>query len=458
MGTGSIVVAKALGGKTEKRNQAPSFKRITYSESLNLFPWSYYSMESEVAFEYTHESITGLPPNSICLAKSGQSIDMFYTYFSNSGCAVCLNCHPELDLDSVLDVLPIFKLEAREEVAFLDCLPVDLDSRRLLAMMVFVAAEESNRYDGNVDVDRLRLSFAESMATFVSPPSTHHAVENLPHLADEMARSNARSFLRGDCTLENLPNEIDARSSYTPAVLQVRRATLIDSSKSTDVPNSHSMNILACACLGKETIVSGGADKKICWIKNGTCENTLTLDAPVTVLRPFKSDKVFFGTLKWGGGTDYQSTMCSIGTTSHSKMLTGMTVSPCNRWLATCARDRMVRVYNVEADEAVTLYDLHCANTPEAIDFVRVFGSICLVVSVRDERDLQYLVVETVETDTTVSPGDVIRTNMNENGDDFVSFSVLALACAAALPLVAAATDKSRIIIWEAGTETQYRK
>uniref|UniRef100_A0A7S2REH9 Uncharacterized protein n=1 Tax=Mucochytrium quahogii TaxID=96639 RepID=A0A7S2REH9_9STRA len=225
---------------------------------------------------------------------------------------------------------------------------------------------------------------------------------------------------------------------------------------------------------GDLVVVSGSADKRvrICDPKTQQLLAELEFQAPVIFVRPRHShdDTVLVGTMDGkvslakvhSSDSEVQIESSDENVIPHAKLISAVVWSPCGEWFATAGRDNKVHIYQVCGRESPKLVNsLTCSGVPEAISFVVCFGFLALAVAIRDENCLEYVMVSKAPSegdDLKLSPGDLVKANMNDRGDAHVSFAVLDL-CAApgGLPMIAAATDKNRIIVFKTGTSEQYR-
>lgn len=120
------------------------------------------------------------------------------------------------------------------------------------------------------------------------------------------------------------------------------------------------------------------------------------------------------------------------------------------------SRDHKVHIYtrghSVEAQSFVLTGTIHCL--AEATSCAWVSDST-FVFAVRDDNNLHYWDVD--KSDPASKPKERQKTNLNALGDSVVSFTVLALAVSPDGSLVAACTDKSRVILLKACTDRQLR-
>eukprot|EP00752_Nemacystus_decipiens_P014772 g13151.t1 len=147
---------------------------------------------------------------------------------------------------------------------------------------------------------------------------------------------------------------------------------------------------------------------------------------------------------------------------NHAKYLVVCRWAPDGRAFVTASHDKVVTLYTLRAggdgtglggvggtgyEQATQLY------FPEAVEsaeFVRgEGGALELVVSARGQPHLTYIDVETLQQR---------RVSLNEKEwDTHVSFTVMSMAASADGKYLLAATDKSRNILWRAGTNTRVR-
>lgn len=162
---------------------------------------------------------------------------------------------------------------------------------------------------------------------------------------------------------------------------------------------------------------------------------------------------------------------------NHTKYIVRTVWSADGRWVATAGYDRQLQVYEVvesektevantfldgeEPDELAILPNmelvlrktLYLKNNPEAMVFLP--STSHLVYSARDDNVLHYLKLPSPKTSTAATPSrtsDWAETgiNLNENGDAWVSFSVLYITLHPTLPILSlqTSTDNSRILLY----------
>lgn len=83
-------------------------------------------------------------------------------------------------------------------------------------------------------------------------------------------------------------------------------------------------------------------------------------------------------------------------------------------------------------------------------------GETSFLLAARDDHQLHYWDMPTTASGTT-APTERTKANMNALGDSVVSFTVLALAVSPDRAVIAACTDKSRVIVMRTFTNTQVR-
>jgi WD40 repeat protein len=155
--------------------------------------------------------------------------------------------------------------------------------------------------------------------------------------------------------------------------------------------------------------------------------------------------------------------LSDAGIAKHEKLISCAAWSPCGNYFATASRDQSLHIYafQIQNDASFTsdlIRSIKCSGSPEAIEFIECYGCLCLAVAVRDDHCLQYICVARNGPQARLDLGAAQRVNMNAKGDAFVSFAVLALAAAPCnMSMIAACTDKSRVIIFRAGSPQQYR-
>ncbi|GBG24827.1 Nuclear distribution protein PAC1-1 [Hondaea fermentalgiana] len=339
--------------------------------------------------------------------------------------------------------------------------------------------------------------------------------------SDKQRVACAEALLRGEAGLPDLlsgdfPQGHGDRATVIDSSKNLERLPFSDANRERfAMRGMHTMNILCVAAtrvgaLGRPLVFSGGADKLFCATDPATgrqafgpfrctapvvgikfrpkttmtttttttknCEQpealVICMDGKVNLLRTKASlaDLVSQEGASTLSETGMELVPGSEIIKGHTKMATALAWSEDGAWFASAGRDHTVHVYQVGSqvgDDANAgasdrpiqhARTLQCADCPDALAFVECLGSLCLVVAVRGDYRLQYLCVERREDSATLPVGSVLKVNMNAKGDDFVSFSVLDMACApGGLPILAVATDKSRIILFKAGSTQQFR-
>mmetsp|Transcript_4073 Transcript_4073/g.8778 ORF Transcript_4073/g.8778 Transcript_4073/m.8778 type:complete len:820 (+) Transcript_4073:87-2546(+) len=315
----------------------------------------------------------------------------------------------------------------------------------------------------------------------------------------------AEALLRGEAKLPGaLGSQFPPGLGHRAAMIHVNNTSLVppfsDQNENVQTYSGiHSMNILCCAgaffnSFQRPLLLSGAADKLLCIVDPSTGQMPVApyvCSAPVLCIRirpgfetgdhvlvacmdgkieflhivsksaiskeeSFKPDKQIANSSSNYGWASWES---SDQIQNHGKMATALAWSIDGQWFATAGRDNKVHVYTFnQTGDIVHSQTMQCADCPEALTFVPCFGSTCLAVAVRGEFRMQYLCVARVEPQATLPVGSIVRVNMNAKGDDFVSFTVLDMACApGGVPILAVATDKSRIILFKAGSSQQLR-
>ncbi|CAK9012556.1 Putative glutamine amidotransferase YLR126C [Durusdinium trenchii] len=438
---------------------------------------------------------------------------------TSQGGILAFQSHPEFDLEHMLDrLLPSLESKglidgagAAEALASFDASP-DSDEL-LLVIRRFLRFEDGPVNTPTTDtVMDLRKTFERELARIASQYEAEIAriQGGLPGPAsrskqdkaearlftshDKEWQARAEAVLRGDATLPEVstrtwePGAGD-RAAVAPGAVLLGKGK--DSTTCTTLAGVHVSNVLG-AQFGsvklpdgtlKTLTVSGGADKKVVLCDPSAKEpsstnhplSSVVLEAPVIriAVRP-KDERCTTIVAGMDGkvhllavdpSSNLQLKQCEVpGIKQHSKLCTAGAWSPCGMWFATASRDNSVNIYQTTEGpsgiaEASLVSSLVCGDCPDALDFVHCFGALCLIIGVRNDFNLQYVVLHHLsEHEHSVAEGSVVKTNMNENGDDFVSFSVLDVAAAPGdLALVAVATDRSRIIIFRAGSAHQHR-
>lgn len=108
----------------------------------------------------------------------------------------------------------------------------------------------------------------------------------------------------------------------------------------------------------------------------------------------------------------------------HTKYVVRIAVSDDGKWMASAGYDKHIILYRAIGDgDEVTyqkIYSKHLKTNPEAIVFLP--GSTHLVYTAREDNYLRYIKLE-----EDMSEPDETRYNLNPNGDDWVSFSILCI-------------------------------
>jgi len=435
------------------------------------------------------------------------------------GGALCFQSHPEFEVEkhmvgrvlpSILSKKIISKQEGEYSLKSFE--ERSLDSDAFLIVMNFFASGELYRQDLDSSefqesLQEMRGAVQASISALVSNYETeirrirggsenasqHDGMFNTssqnkdehPYFvkSDLVWKARAEALLRGVASLpEVAKGEFTLTEGWIPSMIQTSKDgdIIVDGSICSEtISKVHDLNILTSQFLnlGKDVyIASGGADKKIVITKiEGDSAQVLgqqVLKAPVIAVRPrpSRTDGSFVAASMGGDVELWRFDPSSSPSTlsldersksihSHLKMITAASWSQSGEWFATACRDRVVNYYHVTESKIEHRNSFTCSGSPDAIEFIQCLGCMCLVVAVRGEHRLLYVCVDWIEEQEAVLPKEsILKVNMNSKQDDFVSFAVLDCAAAPSnLPLLATATDRSRIIIFRAASSQQYR-
>eukprot|EP00903_Cladosiphon_okamuranus_P012784 g11949.t1 len=147
---------------------------------------------------------------------------------------------------------------------------------------------------------------------------------------------------------------------------------------------------------------------------------------------------------------------------NHAKYVVVCRWAPDGRAFVTASHDKVLTLYTLKAGGGGTgegglggtgyekATQLYFPEAVESAEFVRGSGGgLELVVSARGQPHLTYVDVETLQQR---------RVSLNENEWDMhVSFTVMSMAASADGKYLLASTDKSRNILWRAGSNTRVR-
>jgi len=221
----------------------------------------------------------------------------------------------------------------------------------------------------------------------------------------------------------------------------------------------HGGNIIACrfSCDGL-LLATGASDTsvKILSTATQTVQRTITTHgAPVLSLafHPLLSS-LLISTAMDGSTAISDASSGEVLQTfkDHTKYVTRGQWSRDGEVMATCGHDKTVVVYKKTGDDGAALPSFELSkrhqftNIPEAMCFLD--DGMTLAVSVRGDNYLHYV---------DVSDGSVTKANLNQMGDDHVSFTVLDLNLSPNGKFLLASTDKSRLLLYSVGTTLQLR-
>jgi COMPASS component SWD3 len=130
----------------------------------------------------------------------------------------------------------------------------------------------------------------------------------------------------------------------------------------------------------------------------------------------------------------------------HSKYVIRVKWHPNGTIFATASHDQSIIFWELDETKtnATQLKKLNFSGIVEAIEFTK--DGKCLVAAIRENAFLQYIHLEN---------WDISLANVNELGDDYVSFTVLELKLSPDGSQLLASTDMSRAILFRQGTEIQ---
>jgi len=131
---------------------------------------------------------------------------------------------------------------------------------------------------------------------------------------------------------------------------------------------------------------------------------------------------------------------------SHTKYVIRAKWSPNGFLFATASHDKTIVFWKLDDTKtnATKLKTLNFSGNVEAIEFTK--DSKFLIAAIRENAFLQYIHLDTWE---------ITLANVNELGDDYVSFTVLELKLSLDGNQLLASTDMSRSILFRQGTEAQ---
>jgi WD40 repeat protein len=213
-------------------------------------------------------------------------------------------------------------------------------------------------------------------------------------------------------------------------------------------------NVLACAFSpepGTNILATVAADKTIKVFDYATKE----VIAEVVALATPALD------VSWRpghGGAGLLAAGCMDGTTllveggkivykvkDHSKFVVRTRWSTCGRMLATTSRDHTLRLYAYEANDEKPLKSLKTFEFKGAVECMTwVEGSNMMAVGVRGDHRIHLVDATTLELG-----GDF---NLNETGDDHVSFTAIDIASSPCGQFLLVSTDKHRLIMLAVGS------
>jgi len=131
---------------------------------------------------------------------------------------------------------------------------------------------------------------------------------------------------------------------------------------------------------------------------------------------------------------------------SHSKFVVRVKWGVDGRMFATASHDKTIIIWQLDENRANAkeVKKLEFESYVEGIEFTKDGKS--LIAAVRENVYLQYIKLDTWE---------ISLVNVNELGDDYVSFTVLEIKLSPDGSQLLASTDMSRAILFRQGTETQ---
>jgi len=146
------------------------------------------------------------------------------------------------------------------------------------------------------------------------------------------------------------------------------------------------------------------------------------------------TDRVYFET--------YQKWHC------HSKYVIRVKWALNGLLFATASHDKSIIIWQLDDNRknAKQLKTFNFAGNVEAIEFTK--DGNCLIAAIRENTFLQYIHLDTWE---------ISLANVNELGDEYVSFTILELKLSPDGTELLASTDMSRSILFRQGTEAQLK-
>ena len=232
------------------------------------------------------------------------------------------------------------------------------------------------------------------------------------------------------------------------------------SAHETTLESLHAGNIIACRFSRDGSLfATGGTDRTIkisCGASLKELRAITSHAAPILALAwcPTESNLLLSTSMDGKAFLTDASTGEAIQAFSdHTKYATRAAWSPGGDMFATCGREQTVIAYRKVEERSSDgrpsfeqLVRRDFAGTPEALCFLD--DNETLVVSVRDDNYLHYI---------NLRQGDALKVNMNQTGDDHVSFAALDLALSPNGKYLLVSTDKSRLILYPVGMSLQLR-
>jgi len=274
-------------------------------------------------------------------------------------------------------------------------------------------------------------------------------------------------FVEMKNSLEDRPVDIleEERRAAEEDLLSLPEDVSFPSVFAAELRNVHSANIIAVKISPNgEYIATGSADRSTKIVDFETRKVLRTIvahESPVLSLAFCPtSPHLLLSTAMDGSAAISNAETGEVVATfkNHNKYVIRGAWSPDGQLFATCGHDKHVNIYKVvegepgealEAPKAPIFEKFRSkefVNIPEAIAFLS--DSATLVISIRGDNYLHYLDTQS---------GEDMKVNLNQQGDDHVSFTVLDLVPSPDGKYLLASTDKSRLVLYPVGSSAQLR-
>lgn len=141
----------------------------------------------------------------------------------------------------------------------------------------------------------------------------------------------------------------------------------------------------------------------------------------------------------------------------HQKQVTGGRFAPGGAHFVTISRDHRANIYGREASTSSTFKLLESWKMAGEVTASCWLDASTLILAARDDHELHYLQLPSESSEPSAPVKESLRVNLNALGDSVVSFAVLALSASPDGSMVAACTDRSRVIVLQARSNRQLR-